>query len=97
MPHRLSPSVKIRYLDKEAIWKSLRKSIKELQERFPEIEQVLLFGSFARGEAVPGSDIDLLIILKDSKLSFLERIVRYIPSKCGIVPVYQTGASVSGR
>ena len=60
---------------------SLRKSIKELRERYPEIEQVILFGSFARGEAVPGSDIDLLIILKDSKLTFLERIVRYIPSK----------------
>jgi uncharacterized protein len=84
MRNRSSPSVKIRYLDKDEIWKSLRKSIKELRERYPEIEQVILFGSFARGEAVPGSDLDLLIILRESSLPFLERIGRYLPSKCGI-------------
>jgi predicted nucleotidyltransferase len=46
----------------------------------PEIEQVLLFGSLARGEAVPGSDADLLLILSSSVLPFIERIPRYLPT-----------------
>ena len=41
---------------------------------------MILFGSFARGESVPGSDVDLLIILRDSTLSLLERIPRYMPT-----------------
>jgi predicted nucleotidyltransferase len=34
---------------------------RQLKKLFP-VEQVVLFGSVARGEAVEGSDIDLLII-----------------------------------
>jgi predicted nucleotidyltransferase len=45
----------------------------------PEIEQVLLFGSLARGEGVPGSDADLLLILSSSDETMLERIPRYLP------------------
>lgn len=50
-----------------------------MRARRPEIEQVILFGSLARGEAVPGSDADLLVILSSSEQPFLERIPRYLP------------------
>lgn len=50
----------------------------------PEVEEVWLFGSLARGEAVPGSDADLLIVLSDSPASFLDRAVRYLPEFCGV-------------
>ncbi len=50
-----------------------------MKARHPEIEQVLLFGSLARGDAVPGSDADLLLILSSAELPFLERIPRYLP------------------
>lgn len=58
--------------------------MEELARRRPEIERVLLFGSLATGRAVPGSDADLLIILKDSDCRFLDRIPLYIPDACGI-------------
>lgn len=41
---------------------------------------MLLFGSVARGDAVPGSDVDLIMGLRESELPFLERIPRYTPA-----------------
>ena len=81
MQERLSPFVRINYFNKEAVEKALKKYLKELEEGHPEIKKVILFGSFVRGESVPGSDIDLLIILRESKYPFLERIPPYLPSK----------------
>lgn len=43
-----------------------------------------LFGSLARGDAVPGSDADLLVIVGESQDKFLDRSVRYQPEHCGI-------------
>jgi predicted nucleotidyltransferase/predicted transcriptional regulator len=40
----------------------------EISERYPEeIESVILFGSVARGLPVSGSDIDILILVKDKE------------------------------
>jgi uncharacterized protein len=52
----------------------------ELAKARPEIVGVLLFGSVARGDAVPSSDVDLLIVLRDSLLPFLDRIPLYTPT-----------------
>jgi len=41
-------------------------------DAFPAIEAVLLFGSVARGDANPWSDIDLLVISSDPKLTVAE-------------------------
>jgi uncharacterized protein len=56
----------------------------QLAEGHPEIEEVWLFGSLARGDALPGSDADLLLIVGDSQEPFLDRSVRYQPANCGI-------------
>ena len=40
--------------------------------------EVWLFGSLARGDAAPGSDADLLVILSSSAEHFLDRIPRYL-------------------
>ena len=56
----------------------------EVKVRRPEIDRVLLFGSLARGDAAPGSDADLLIILRDSDLPFLDRFPRYRPAGVAI-------------
>ena len=45
------------------------------------MKRVLLFGSFVRDECVPGSDIDLLLILSTSEETFMERIPRFLPSR----------------
>ena len=50
----------------------------------PEVRRVLLFGSLAVGQAVPGSDADLLVILSGSDRSFLNRIPLYTPDGCPV-------------
>lgn len=42
----------------------------------PEVQEIRLFGSRARGEARPGSDLDLLLILKGSLTPERERQLR---------------------
>ncbi len=84
MRNGLSDSVRITWFDRERTLDALRSAVRELASSHPEIEAVILFGSLARGEAVPGSDADLLIILSGSDLPFLERIPRYVPSSCGL-------------
>lgn len=74
-------SVRIRYFDKKLVEESLRGYLKEIEGKHPEVERVLLFGSFVRNESVPGSDIDLLVILRESEESFLKRIPRFLPSR----------------
>jgi predicted nucleotidyltransferase len=58
--------------------------VRVLTSRHPEIEKVILFGSLARGDAVPGSDADLLLILRECDLPFEERGTRYQISGVGI-------------
>ncbi len=81
MQRKLSRSVKIRYFDKKLVEESLRGYLKEIEEKHPEVKRVLLFGSFVRDECVPGSDIDLLLILSASEETFMERIPRFLPSR----------------
>jgi len=80
MPRKSSPFVKISYFDETAVRKALKLFLAELEEKHPEVEKVLVFGSFVKGECVPGSDIDLLLILKESPVPLLERLPRYMPS-----------------
>jgi len=72
------------WLDRPGIVSDLRKAVDELVERCPEIERVVLFGSMARGDAVPGSDADLLVVLRQSDLPFIERGARYYLSGLGV-------------
>ena len=81
MQRKSSPSVKISYFDKEAVWDSLRKFTAQLKKKHPEIERIIVFGSLVRDDCVPGSDVDLLIVLGKSDKPFLERITDYMPSK----------------
>jgi predicted nucleotidyltransferase len=61
------------------VLQALELFLSELPAKYPEVEQVLLFGSFSRGESVPGSDVDLLFILRESAIPLLYRIPRYMP------------------
>ncbi|MBR9690052.1 nucleotidyltransferase domain-containing protein [Candidatus Woesearchaeota archaeon] len=62
-------------LRKEGLYKKegrlkniLENLIKKLSEKYvSEIQSIVLFGSYAKGKAVKGSDIDLLFIVNDMK------------------------------
>jgi predicted nucleotidyltransferase len=60
---------------------------------------VYLFGSFARGKAVPGSDVDLLVVLRDDPRPPRERIVDYLSERfpIGVDVVPWTEAELDER
>jgi predicted nucleotidyltransferase len=84
MPSESWRSVRVTWLDREGTVARLRAAVEALAERHPELERAILFGSLACGDAVPGSDADLLLVLIDSPLPFLERMLVYTPKDCGI-------------
>jgi predicted nucleotidyltransferase len=80
MLKKSSPFVKISYFDEKAVCQALKLFLAELEGKHPEVEKVVIFGSFTKGQCVPGSDVDLLLILTESTIPLLERIPRYMPS-----------------
>jgi predicted nucleotidyltransferase len=58
-----------------------RRGFEERYRPDPNVAAVYLFGSFARGKAVPGSDVDLLVVLRDDPRPPRERIVDYLPER----------------
>ena len=59
---------------------SLRELATRLGAERPEIVEIRLFGSLARGQRNPFADADLLIVLDASDLPVRERIPLYKPS-----------------
>lgn len=70
-------SVKTYWLDKDYICQQIRRAVDTLIAD-PNVVRIVLFGSFASGRAVPGSDVDILIILSIDSRRFIERIHAYI-------------------
>jgi predicted nucleotidyltransferase len=81
---RSSPSVSVSWLNVDQVRARLRQAVERLVQSQPEIEEVWLFGPLALGDAVPGCDADLLVVLSGSQEAFLDRSVRYQPNFCGI-------------
>ncbi|WP_255333255.1 nucleotidyltransferase domain-containing protein [Methanocalculus taiwanensis] len=76
-------SVRVFWLDYDLIWERLQDRIGLLKSH-PEIRKVIIFGSFPEKRAVPGSDLDLLIIVNPTDLPILDRIEHYQPLFEGI-------------
>jgi predicted nucleotidyltransferase len=70
--------VRVFRLDREAVVGALVGAAQRLVAARPEVLEVRLFGSLARGDAVPGSDADLLIVLEASDTPFLDRVAEYL-------------------
>lgn len=60
-------------VDREALLAELERSAERLGREAPEVEEVDLFGSFARGDYTPESDVDLLVVVTRTEVPFLER------------------------
>ena len=81
---RSSTSVRVFWLDRPGILRRLRAAAETLHQSHPEIERIILFGSLARGDAVPGSDADLLLVLRNSDRAFRERAGEYRIADIGV-------------
>jgi predicted nucleotidyltransferase len=74
-------TVEITWFDRAAVERALQEHVRHLSTRHPEIEEIVLFGSMAKGRPVPGSDVDLLIVLSASYRPFLDRIPAFLPDR----------------
>jgi predicted nucleotidyltransferase len=71
-------SSRVTYLNRPQALEQLRLLACRLLDNDPRVIEVRLFGSLARGEAVPGSDADVLIVLRSHPLPcWFDRIVEY--------------------
>lgn len=83
-PKESSHTVRVFLPDRARTIRQIRQAMKEAQAKHAEIERVILFGSLSRGDAVPGSDNDILLVLRESSLPYQERSVYYMPECAGI-------------
>jgi predicted nucleotidyltransferase len=60
--------------------RALDEYVRALVARRPDVEEVILFGSLVAGTPVPGSDVDLMVILSGSDRRFLDRIPDLLPA-----------------
>jgi len=67
-------SAKIISLDIENAREKLRRIVHGLKDQDENVISVWLFGSLARGDALPGSDADILIVLNENTLPLPERM-----------------------
>ena len=90
-------TVSVTWFDKDAVWRAVEAHAHALAARCPEIEEIRIFGSLVKGTAVPGSDVDLLIVLSASSRPFLDRIPAYLPGAfpCGVDVFPYTRAEIT--
>jgi len=76
-------SVKTFWLDRDYINRQLGTAVDSLRTD-PNVVKIVLFGSFAEGRAVPGSDVDILLVLQSDSRRFIDRIQDYLDTFSGL-------------
>src|SRR4030043_161867 len=84
MLNKSSNSVKVVFADKSNVLRQLKNYAGTIKQTHPDVERVGYFGSYADDTYGPASDVDLLIILRQSDKRFLERIPEFIPDSLSI-------------
>ena len=74
---RLYNSVKVFWLDKDQLKLNIANAVNNLVHTCDEVKKVILFGSIAENRGLPSSDVDILIVVSESKHRFLDRIPQY--------------------
>lgn len=72
-------SVVIKSVDRCIVDQAVKQFVSHLRSNHKEIQKIFWFGSWINGIPVPGSDVDLCLILLESDKPFRERIPEYLP------------------
>lgn len=72
-------SVEIKSVDREKIRGRVDQYASWLLRTRPEIEEIVIFGSFADDTYVPGSDLDVFLVLTESDKAVWDRVPDYLP------------------
>ena len=70
-------SVKVFWLKQEELVEEIRNSALRLGESDENVLKIVLFGSLADRKAIPGSEADILILLKEDARRFMERVAEW--------------------
>ncbi len=73
-------TVVVKSVDEHAVRRAMDRWAEDLLASHPEIEEIVVFGSFAEGTWAPGSDLDVLIRLSSSARPVRERIPELLPA-----------------
>ena len=84
MPRGSSSSVKVFFADKQAVISEIRNWAARLKAEHPEIQRIGFFGSYATDSYGPASDVDVVIVLKNSDRPFVDRIEKYLPENLSV-------------
>ena len=76
--------VKVFFADKDKVLRQLKDYAKSIKRTNPEVERVGYFGSYANDTYGPASDVDLLIVLRQSNKRFMDRIPDFLPDNLSI-------------
>jgi len=80
--------VRIRFLNKSEILPRLGAAARKILSSRDYVLEVSLFGSLVRGNYAPGSDADILILLRKDSRRFLDRIPEFLEEFSGVgIPV----------
>ena len=102
MPTRLLSSAILRWPDRETVLASVQHWAEDLVARRVDVLRVGVFGSYARGDAGVGSDLDLVAVVRQSGVDFSYRAAAFdtttLPVPCDLL-VYtaKEWAEVSAR
>ena len=66
-------TVKVFWLDRSLLKSRIMQAVTKLSREHEAVTQVVLFGSVACDRAVPSSDADILVVVRDSDTPFLDR------------------------
>jgi hypothetical protein len=79
MPVRSLTSAVFKWPDREQVLSAARRWATALRRDDPAVELVGCIGSYARNDWGVGSDLDVIVVLRDTDLSRLQRHARYDP------------------
>ncbi len=84
-------------MGKQSIIETIKAEKSYLQEHFG-VEEIALFGSYARGEEKVDSDVDILVKLKNPSYSLLMGLYAYLEIKLNAkIDVIRKGPHISER
>jgi predicted nucleotidyltransferase len=72
-------SVKVFWLNRELLNQRINEAVARIGVERPEVAKVFLFGSAAEDRAVPGSDADVLMLVRNEPGRFIDRGSVYQP------------------
>jgi predicted nucleotidyltransferase len=80
LQRRSFDSVEIISIDRNKVLDALRRVARQICTQHPEVAEVRVFGSIARGDCVGTSDVDVLIVLRDGgQQDPIEQIQTFYP------------------